>query len=342
MSQAAAQQPGAAGDPDAYEVRKVDSHARLGAAQRLAEASAQGDKDAGKRFLAAARTHGIDLEHFWSSCDTETGRVREVALGVRGSGRTAMCFTSQPGSRASEQELGRVIDALCDDLRSVSDPNGVRLAQALLNPGERAAARAFTNGGFHELARLAYMGRPVPTPGEFEGFEPWQLPADTAARSLATLGPEREETTQRLLIALTRSYEQTLDCPELCTLRSPEDVLDSHRSVRRFDPRWWWLIELNGEPEGAMLFTACPDSGGVELVYLGISPRLRGRGLGRVLMRSGMRELAFGLTKSRARERARLTCAVDLHNEPARRLYRGLGFQMTAERVAMVRAIGTR
>ena len=59
-------------------------------------------------------------------------------------------------------------------------------------------------------------------------------------------------------------------------------------------------------------------------------------------MRSGMRDLSFGLPRGRARERARLTCAVDLNNEPARRLYRGLGFQMTAERIAMVRAIGAR
>lgn len=342
MSQAAAKPPGAVEGPDGYEIRKVDAPARLAAAQRLAEASAQGDRDAGKRFLGAARTHGIDLEHFWSSCDPETGRVREVALGVRGSGRTAMCFTSQPATRAAEEELGRVIDAACEDFGSRGRDADVRLAQTLLNPGERSAARAFAHGGFHELARLAYMARPVPTPSEFEDFEPWQSPEGISARSLATLGPDLPETSERLVLALSRSYEQTMDCPELCTLRTPEDVLDSHKSVRKFDPRWWWLIELDGEPEGAMLFTACPDSGGVELVYLGISPRLRGRSLGRTLMRSGMRDLSFGLPRGRARERARLTCAVDLNNEPARRLYRGLGFQMTAERVAMVRAIGAR
>ena len=342
MSQAAAKPPESVGEPDGYEIRKIDAHSQLAAAHRLSEASAAGDKDAGKRFLAAARTHGIDLEHFWSSCDPDTGRIREVALGVRGSGRTAMCFTSQPGSRPAEAELGQVLDALCDDLRSADRAADVRLAQTLLNPGERAAARSFAHGGFHELARLAYMGRPVPTPGEFDGFQAWELPSDVTARSISSLGGEGPETNQQLLTALARSYEDTLDCPELCTLRAPEDVLESHKSVRQFDPRWWWLIELNGEPEGAMLFTACPESGGVELVYLGISPRLRGRGLGRTLMRSGMRELAFGLPRSRARERARLTCAVDLHNEPARRLYRGLGFQMTAERIAMVRAIGAR
>ena len=322
-------------------IRKIDDASLLAAAQRLAESSARGDKDAGRRFLAAAKNHGIDLEHFWSSCDAETGRVREVALGIRGSGRTAMFFTSAPSGRSAEDELGRVIDAVCQDLQSLSGEESRRvcLAQTLLSPGERAAARSFAHGGFHELARLAYLGRPLPTPGEFEGFTPWQLPEGIRVRSMVELGDENEQTQHRLLTGLTRSYEQTMDCPELCTLRTPEDVLDSHRSVRKYDPRWWWIVELDGEPEGAMLFTICPDQGDAELVYLGLSPRLRGKGLARILMRSGMRELAFNSARVKGRTRARLTCAVDLNNDPARRLYRGLGFQMTAERVAMVRAL---
>ncbi len=325
----------------AVAIRRVDASSQLAAAQRLAEASARGDKDAGKRFLSAARSHGIDLGNFWFSGDAETGRVREVALGVRGSGKTAMFFTSSPSNREAEQELGSVIDAVCEDFRaqSADDSKRVCLAQTLLNPGERAVARAFAGGGFHELARLAYLGRPFPTPGEFDGFTPWQFPDGIRARSLAELRDSPEENERRLLRGLTRSYEETMDCPELCTLRAPEDVLESHRSVRQFDPRWWWVIELDGEVEGAMLFTISPDQGDTELVYLGLSPRLRGKGLARPLMKSGMRELAFNSARVKGRSKARLTCAVDLNNEPARRLYRGLGFQMTAERVAMVRAL---
>jgi ribosomal protein S18 acetylase RimI-like enzyme len=253
-----------------------------------------------------------------------------------------MFFTSLPACKAAEEELGRVIDAVCQSFEDENRRRGmsVCLAQTLLSPGEKAAQRAFEHGGFHELARLAYLGRPVPTPSEFEGFTPWQLPSGVVARSVASMGADNESTREALLRALSRSYEQTMDCPELCTLRAPEDVLDSHRSVNRFDPRWWWVIELDGEAEGAMLFTVCPDQGNIELVYLGISPRLRGRGLARDLMRSGMCELAMNARRVKGRERGRMTCAVDLKNEPARRVYRGLGFQMTAERVAMVRSFG--
>lgn len=346
MSQTSADQTGATpADPTPGTVQTrmsiVETHDLLGAAQRLAEASAGGDRDAGKRFLTAARSHGIDLSNFWTSSDPGTGRVREAVLGVRGSGRTAMFFTSPPRDRAAEAEIGQLIDLACVEFehRASAEHPGVRLAQALLNPGERGSARAFQQGGFHELARLAYLGRPVPTPAEFENFTPWQLPDSVRATSLAEHQASAEETDSRLLVALSRSYEQTLDCPELCGLRTPQDVLDSHRSVRKYDPRWWWLIEEDGVPEGVMLFTANPEQGDVELVYLGISPKLRGRGIARVLMRSGMRELAFGLGGRKGRARGQLSCAVDLANEPARRLYRGLGFQMTAERVAMVRSL---
>jgi len=322
-------------------MRLVEEQGLLAAAHRLAEASASGDRDAGKRFLAAARSHGIDLSNFWASSDQDTGRVREAVLGIPGSGRTAMFFTSAPKGRDAEQEIGRLIDLACIEFenRAALVGDGVRLAQTLLSPGEQGAARAFVHGGFHELSRLAYLSRPVPKPAEFDGYEPWKLPAGVRAVALTELRGARDTIDRLLLTALTRSYDQTLDCPELCHLRQPEDVLESHRSVRQFDPRWWWLIELNGEPEGVMLFTANPEQGDVELVYLGLSPKLRGKGIAGTLMRSGMRELAYGLKARRGRGTGKLCCAVDLANEPARRLYRGLGFQMTAERVAMVRPL---
>ena len=75
--------------------------------------------------------------------------------------------------------------------------------------------------------------------------------------------------------ALERSYVDTLDCPELCGLRVVDDVLESHRSVGVFDPGMWWLVMAEDEPEGCMLLSACPEQNAVELVYLGISPRLR-------------------------------------------------------------------
>jgi ribosomal protein S18 acetylase RimI-like enzyme len=139
--------------------------------------------------------------------------------------------------------------------------------------------------------------------------------------------------------ALERTYEETMDCPELCGMRVVGDVLESHRSVGVFDPGMWWLVMDSGEPEGCMLLSACPEQNAVELVYLGLSPRLRGRGLGSSLLMMGVQSLT-------GRPEKMLTCAVDTRNAPAMALYRRCGFQRFAVRVPLVlslrrSAIGT-
>ena len=92
-----------------------------------------------------------------------------------------------------------------------------------------------------------------------------------------------------LIEALDKSYEDTLDCPELCGVRTTEDVLASHKATGDFDPEHWWLVQLDGRPEGCVLMSRCPDQGALELVYLGLSTALRGRGLGRLLLDRAIR-----------------------------------------------------
>lgn len=255
-----------------------------------------------------------------------------------------MVFTSPPLNRAAEDEVARLIHLVCSEYTRLAGESlrpPVRLAQTLLGPSDSGGARAFESGGFCELARLAYMSRPMPLPSEFQQAAHWDLPTGVRCVRVSELSADRVQVRGILLEALGRSYEHTLDCPELCALREPDDVLDSHLAVGKYDPRWWWVVEAHGQPEGAMLFTPCPEQGGVELVYLGISPDLRGRGIAKVLLRSGMRELSLGIGTKSAKGRLHLSCAVDLKNQPARALYRALGFQMTAERRAFVRAIGS-
>ncbi len=81
-----------------------------------------------------------------------------------------------------------------------------------------------------------------------------------------------------------------------------------------------------------MLLSAgsAPDT--VELVYLGLSPSLRGRGIGDALIASGLARLA-------GRPESTIACAVDLANGPALALYRRAGFKRFTERVALVRQI---
>jgi ribosomal-protein-alanine N-acetyltransferase len=67
----------------------------------------------------------------------------------------------------------------------------------------------------------------------------------------------------------------------------------------------------------------------VEVVYLGLAPEARGRGLGRALMLHGL-----GLVQQRP-ERV-MALAVDQRNTPAVALYARLGFRTVRRREAFV------
>lgn len=286
---------------------------------------------AARRFLDAADRLGMDLSNMWGVFDPVTKRVRQVCLAVIGSGRTAMLFVSGPDEGHEEGEVSlwermELIRAACDHLRAQLKGDGktqaVVLAQALLEQEEHEALAALLRCGFLRLGDLAYLRRPIPRSG---GVQTPRWPDGVSIRRMRN----SEEDMVLLSTALERTYEETLDCPELCGLRQVEDVLESHRSVGVFDPGMWWLVMAGSEPEGCMLFSACPEQNAVELVYLGISPRLRGKGLGAKLLMMGVQSLT-------GRPERVLTCAVDTRNTPAMALYRRCGFQRFGVRVPLV------
>lgn len=319
-----------AGDGSPWRVVRIPAELRLEGAGRLvgrAAASAGVDGlEAARRFLVSTINHGIDLTHFWGSVEDAPGqgelglRVRQAVLAVPsrpGTGRTAMAFTSQPGSEEEQAEVAAVLD------RASRNLPGVRIVQGLLEPEETGALGAFRKAAFIGVGDLLYLRRswappgPIPPGGWPEGVEVanWR-PGDDPA----------------VLEALDRSYAQTLDCPELCGLRDTRDVLDSHRSAGRFDPALWWIVRKGGCPSGALLMNPAPAQGNVELVYLGLAPELRGSGVARRLLSTGLHALA-------GRDERDVTLAVDTRNAPALRLYESQGFRPFARRTALVRPV---
>ncbi len=296
----------------------------LPAAHRLAEAST-GTRGEGERLLEAARLNAISFQHFWASIDPDRpSEARQVCLVVPGSGRTGMFFTSRPRTSEEEHELGRVIRHACDELPR----RLVRLAQAIVEPGEEEYVRAYQAGGMPPLATLAYLSRPTPTLREFpEEATRADLPPGVTLRGYA--GPRDDEI---LLDLLPRTYEGTMDCPELSNTRPPEDVLASHRATGAWAPELWWIIEREGVPGGAALFNAMPETGTIELVYFGIVPELRGSGAGRRILARCFSSLA-------GRGQERVTCACDVRNTPALRMYEGIGMEREDERLALVRIL---
>jgi ribosomal protein S18 acetylase RimI-like enzyme len=119
---------------------------------------------------------------------------------------------------------------------------------------------------------------------------------------------------------LQATYLSSMDMPELEGVRSLDDILQGHQATGRFVPERWQLGQLPGEPEVAivLLLSEVLDRDVWEIVYLGLTPPARGRGLGR-------QALVHALELARPHV-SRLELAVDVRNHPATRLYDTTGF----------------
>ena len=273
-------------------------------------------------MLEAAVRHGIDLSNLWGSIEAGEKSVREACLLVPGAGRTAVVFLSSPaeGEQDRIEELGAVLDAAISN--SVGE---IEIAQAILDMDETGTRQALIAGGFLCAGTLQYLKRPPaaiknpPDPG-----------SGWPAGITVTLADPADDAD--LARALECSYEQTLDCPELCGLRDTSDVISSHRASGVWDPALWWVVRHNDEPVGAALFNHNPSQGNSELVYMGLAPSVRGMGI-------ASRLLDLGLHTTLTRHAFPVTCAVDERNIPAQKLYERAGFKVFERRVAYVRPI---
>lgn len=311
---------------DGSSPRRIGSGQRLGAVRRLLGPDAAAGS--AEVFLDQLTRDGTELEHFWG-LPGPAGGWSQVLLIVPSAGGAAMCYLSPatgegPASDGDPSARAGLIRAAIADFRA-RVPAG-RVAQALFEPAALDVEAAYAGAGFTRLAELAYMKRELPkrrgaqadTPAWPEGVRVEPLSEMPAAQGR-----------RLLLAALQRSYTDTLDCPALCAMRSPEEALASHTAVGQHDPSLWHLVSLHSEPEGCLLLSSIPQHRTMELVYLGLSPALRGRGLGRALV-------WMALTLLGGRPERTIACAVDTSNTPAMRLYRGAGFYEFASRTAMV------
>ncbi|MBL0871166.1 MAG: GNAT family N-acetyltransferase, partial [Phycisphaerales bacterium] len=343
------------GDAGPVIVRVDDSLRPLALARLLGVRP--GDRSVRDLELAAA-SDANDLSQLWATLN-DAGRPVHVALVMPSPGRTAMFFLSEDdatgGGSAPDaerlrgpeatRERARLLQHVCQVLRREKAEDAPTLGhqagftrreparaelpvytmgQSLLEPTQASLRSSFVQGGFSHLADLAYMRREIP---RRPSFDPPTWPAGVSVRSVASMPPAKAEAA--LVRALTRSYIGTLDCPALCSLRTTQDVLASHRSVGTYDPAMWHVVFVNDEAEGCLLLSPCPAQQTVELVYIGLGPSARGMGLGTGLMKMGLNSLCV-------RAERWLACAVDEANTPARRLYESLRFRAFAKRVALV------
>jgi ribosomal protein S18 acetylase RimI-like enzyme len=191
---------------------------------------------------------------------------------------------------------------------------GARVGQCLLPPEDAALALPLLRHGFQQVTSLLTLRHDLRT-----------LPTDPPA--LPTLVEQTFQDNPELFAAtLLRTYENTLDFPELNGLRTVTEILASHQRQGVFDTNLWRLLWHHDQPAGVLLLTRQPAWDEWELSYLGLVPAARGQGLGRAAIRSA-------LHRARAARPAHLVVSVDTRNHPAWHPYADLGVQPWEERL---------
>jgi len=192
--------------------------------------------------------------------------------------------------------------------------HGAKLAQTLLAPIERKLADPLERNGFVHITSLRYMRYPLnhtvnrPDIESALAYQPYSLCSEQLFQG-----------------TLLRTYEDSLDCPELTGVRTPQEILEGHRAQGEHDPNRWWLAREGPDPVGILMTTIIPEWQALDISYVGIVPSARGRGLGRQLV-------AKALQEARAADVNQVTLAVDSRNRPALDLYRQMEFEAFDER----------
>lgn len=189
----------------------------------------------------------------------------------------------------------------------------VRLAYTLFPEVRPELESVLARHDFRFLAELFYLGCPAE---EFPADEP-ELPLQF--ESFSSAGHER------LARVVEGTYRETLDCADLKDVRSTEDVIEGYRGIGEFSPDRWFVVRQGEADVGCLLLGKHVAQDALELVYMGILPEYRGKGLGRLVARYA--QWVAGISGV-----SRILLAVDSVNEPAVEMYASVGFQRWDQR----------
>jgi GNAT superfamily N-acetyltransferase len=276
-----------------------------------------GDPRTAQRVIERIELGSLAIEAI-EAMRSPDGGFAAVALAVRNPGRTLGLVLSPlqaPSHRAAAEATVR---HLIESVRG----SGAFLMQAMFDPSRRVEIGATADAGFRHLARLRFMD------GDLARLNRQELPLASSV-SIEACG---RSDPRELAVLLGRTYIETLDCPGLAGLRRPDDVLTGHRASGRFDPDLWFMLRIDGRPAGLSLLNPNPEAGCTELVYFGLVPEARGRGLATTLLRHSLARIGD-------HSPARIALAVDDRNIAALRLYRRHGFVPGGLRTALVRPL---
>jgi len=292
--------------------RRVTRGLRQRALAMLLTGRAQADASAVNPLLSFADDQHLSLDELWMAAEGDEPKA--VMLIVPGVGRTGMAFLSPIFDGPDSDTITNLARVACQ----TQDANQMRLIQVLLDPHQDIEIAALAGAGFTKLAQLLYMECDIEA-----GMIPLEL--DEAVTCLHW----SRRTNSCFKDIILASYQDTLDCPGLVGLRHIDDILAGHMAVGVFKPELWFALHAHGEPVAVMLLNLASHGAVMELVYLGVAPGWRGRGVGRKL-------LAHGLGLASQYGATSMALAVDRINKPALHLYRSMHFTSTSRRQAMI------
>lgn len=199
--------------------------------------------------------------------------------------------------------------------------SGARFAQLVLPPSEAERATAFEQAGFRHLTDGVMLELPLTRLRHVASPAVAAVDAD----------PQRDEA---LLVRLIGEINQgSLDCSELDAYRTPEEVLEGHRSAAGATSARWRIYTVGDDPAGMSVAIDIGDGEGWELLFFGIIPKHRGCGLGRAILVD-----VAGQTRSQAKV---LRAACDSGNRYAAAVYEAVGFQKTGLAGIWIHSLGS-
>lgn len=242
---------------------------------------------------------------------SEGGQLVSSAIVIESPGRLGAVFAPAEAGPARRR---RATAALLSKAKEHAWDHSLAMLQVLLDRNSSPDAAVLTEAGFDFLAELIYLERSAQDP----------CPQHHAPAELDFV-PYAARAEPQFLDVLDLTYQDSYDCPRLAGIRRTDEVLATHRATGIYDPAHWLLVTLEGQSAGVLLLSGVEGRRAFEVVYMGVVPAFRSRGLGHAI-------LAHAVRICRQSQQADLILAVDRANRPARRLYQRWSFREVSRR----------
>jgi ribosomal protein S18 acetylase RimI-like enzyme len=258
-------------------------------------------------------------------CRFDTDVVGAVLVTQHAGRYAVICKPSFPLTQHSDTYRD-CCTSLIQQAANWAHQNGSDLIQCLLEPNELDAKACFENAGFQPFTSIEYLGLDLADHPTAAGLpENREFPDNF---ELAQIAPQTNR--QRWADILSQTYVATLDCAFLHRRRQMSDVIDGYINTGDRGTDDWYILTHKNLDAGCLILAEHSASNQTELVYFGVAPEQRGKGLGKNIVNNAIQIAAENGS-------SRLVLAVDQANQPAKDIYQRFGFSKWERRIALLK-----